>query len=771
MIQHLPLAFVLFISTNIFAFEIRLPKNPTEQEKTASEELAEHIFKMTGVNLSVGKEGEPGKRPFFYIGNTLKAPSGLSEEAWVIKSLPDGIILAGGGKRGTLYAVAHYLEDFCGVRWWNPAESDIPKKRLSDLPVENIDSSGKPAFENRTIYSTYTSRDSADKFLSRLRLSGDVGTLSPKYGGRKLFGSPDSVHTFWAYIKDVDFDKHPEWFSLIGGKRVKGSSDSMAEGSQLCLTNPGLRKFMLARLLGYIEHDRAAAKAAGAEAPAIYAVCQNDNMKWCECPSCREMYEAEKSCSGVLIDFMNYLAGEVKKKYPEILLATSAYLRTAVPPATKIPHDNILIVVCDTQSNGMYPHSKSNPDFLSVLEGWAEITGNIRVWDYAVTYRDSAGLPYPSEKTYSSDFSLYKKCGAKQLFVEFEYPVIADARDYKFYLLAKFMENPSADFEKLSADFAKRYYGPAWEEFLEYRAQLSKGKKPFISMYPTALDFSHLDLAMTAAIGQILDKGSARIQGTDPFERRWERLKIAFYRIIVLRKKVLMSEYFATHSSLEKYPYDAEDACRRMQTIEEKVIADLNLAPHLAALERTRMKSDLASAKKTVRFSIPEKFRGHRGKIYVFEPEYASITKTAVRLEKDAAAECGMSCRLFSPDPQKYAPPFSWGVYDGSTKTYPGSGRIFAKDIFPGQYHWYKLGESRLTPGAILYFFPTWAMQWNLSEAFDPLQENVRWEIWANMKFDGSLFGASSGENGISVERIVVLGPGKNQSVYAGKSD
>lgn len=751
--------FILFISTNALAFEIRLPKNPTEQEKTASEELTEHIFKMTGVRLPVKPEGEVGELPFFYIGNTSKAPSGLSEEAWMIRSIPDGIILAGGGKRGTLYAVSHYLEDFCDVRWWNPMESDIPKRGITDLPVKNIDSSGKPAFEVRTIYATYVNRDSADKFLSRLRLSNDSFTLSSKYGGRRLFGSPGAVHTFWEYTKDVDFNKHPEWFSLIGGKRVKGVSARMGEGAQLCLTNPELRKFMLERLLWYIEHDRAAAKAAGEEVPNIYAVCQNDNMKWCECSSCRAMAGSEKSYSEVLIDFMNYLAAEVKENYPDIRLATSAYLCTAAPPAIKKPFDNVLIVLCDTQSNGMFPHSKSNQTFLSLLDAWSKIAKNIRIWDYAVTYQDSAGLPYPSEKTYSSDFSLYRRYGVKQLFVEFEYPVIADARDYKFYLLAKFMENPSADFEKLSIDFAKRYYGPAWKEFLEYRDQLSKGMKSFISMYPTALDFSHLDLSMTSAIEQILNRGEKKVQGNKLFEKHWERLKIAFFRTIVFRKRVLMGEYFSKYSSLEKYPYDAEDACHRMQATEEKIITDMNLIPHVVASERTRMKSELVLAKKVIRFSIPERFHGVQGKVYVFEPEYASIVKGAVRVEKDTASECGTICSLFNPDPKTYALPFVWGIYDRTTKTDQSGGRIHAKDIFPGQYHWYKLGQSRLSPGAILYFFPTWVMQWNLAEAFDPLQENVEADIWANIKFDGTLFGASSGENGISVERIVVLWP------------
>ena len=54
----------------------------------------------------------------FYIGNTAYAikhgldTSKLPDEKWVIKSTDDNVILAGGGTRGTLYAVYHFLEDY-----------------------------------------------------------------------------------------------------------------------------------------------------------------------------------------------------------------------------------------------------------------------------------------------------------------------------------------------------------------------------------------------------------------------------------------------------------------------------------------------------------------------------------------------------------------------------------------------------------------------------------------------------------------------------------
>jgi len=275
-------------------------------------------------------------------------------------------------------------------------------------------------------------------------------------------------------------------------------------------------------------------------------------------------------------------------------------------------------------------------------------------------------------------------------------------------------------------------------------------------MYPQAMDFMHLDLAMMDGIKEILDRGEQKAKGGGIFEFRWEKVKIGFYRTLIHRKNVLMREYFMLHSSLENYPYDAETACHKMQEIENRMLAGMDLAPPVVRVEQKRMQADLAAAKKVLRIAIPEKFRSSPGRVYVFEPEHANIVKADVRLEPDSDTESGMACRLFNPDPEKYSLPFTWGVFDRNGRSYFAKAEISAENIFPGKYHWYKLGDSRLSPSSLLYFFQTWHMQWNLSEAFNPLQENKKMEIWANIKFDGKMFGAESGENGVYVERIVV---------------
>src|SRR5207248_11741364 len=72
-----------------------------------------------------------------------------SEEC--LMRVQDGhLLLAGGGPRGTVYAVNRFLQEQCGVRWWTPWATNVP--RQASLKVANLNVRGKPAFEYRGPY-------------------------------------------------------------------------------------------------------------------------------------------------------------------------------------------------------------------------------------------------------------------------------------------------------------------------------------------------------------------------------------------------------------------------------------------------------------------------------------------------------------------------------------------------------------------------------------------------------------------------------------------
>ena len=74
----------------------------------------------------------------------------LGEEQTLVKSKNGVLLVAGGRPRGTLYAVYRLLSQKCGVRWWAPWATTVPKN--PKLSFGKLDWSETPAFEYRDPY-------------------------------------------------------------------------------------------------------------------------------------------------------------------------------------------------------------------------------------------------------------------------------------------------------------------------------------------------------------------------------------------------------------------------------------------------------------------------------------------------------------------------------------------------------------------------------------------------------------------------------------------
>jgi len=111
------------------AYEIVEPISPRVVDKTAVNELKVYLDRLAAGGC-ITVDGH--SHAVFHVGDTAFAceqgieVQKLAEEQWLIRSFGGAVVLAGGGERGALYAVYHFLEDFCGVRWWSEAEEDVP---------------------------------------------------------------------------------------------------------------------------------------------------------------------------------------------------------------------------------------------------------------------------------------------------------------------------------------------------------------------------------------------------------------------------------------------------------------------------------------------------------------------------------------------------------------------------------------------------------------------------------------------------------------------
>lgn len=743
---------------------IALCDSPEPAEKTAARELAAYLGAVTGGTFPVVAESQVMEQvPRIFVGPTGFAQSkgidaaSLSPEEWIMRTEGNNLILAGGRPRGTLYAVYRFLEDVIGVHWWNAYEESVP--RQDTLRIEDLDRTGKPAFRYRDIYMLYA--NDGGRFAARNRLNRDGDTpILGEYGGTMDYGPPYHVHTFNMYIPpETFFSTHPEWFSYINGKRDP-------DNKQLCLTNPELRVFFLDKLKAYIEQSRVAAKDRGTPAPTVFSISQNDWAGMCRCDNCQAIAKAEESEAGPLLDFVNYLADAVSEAYPEVYLDTLAYMMTQKPPKSIRPHDNVIIRLCDTGSNFTTPvTSPDNNDFHDHLLRWAGIAKNLRIWDYAVSYAPHYGLPMPTAHTYGPDYRFYLEHNVEGVFTEHEYPVLADMRDFKVWMMMKMLEDPYQDYQSLVQTFTDGFYGAAGGAVRQYLTRLEKASEEHpshLSMGAFPKQYRYFDFSFALETQSMFDTAEQAAADDDVLLRRVRHARLPLDRACVVLYPELLAQWVRGGHAPESVPLDRNAiAARCRDTWEVQVRFRIPQDQQKAALEE--MEAELVPLLARPAFvPLPEKFRELPPEIvFDFTADTSRNWNDEAKCVPDPEAESGFTNRLELSDAnmEKYALPMSWGLYDVSDNKGVFSAVIRPEEVPGPGYHWYKMGSVPFGPSCYVYFFWSWIIQVDVGGVMDPDHPEQAFDIWASIKFEGPGFfhGKADTQNAISVERIVLV--------------
>ncbi|MEJ0089869.1 MAG: DUF4838 domain-containing protein [Limisphaerales bacterium] len=255
------------------------------------------------------------------------------------------------------------------------------------------------------------------------------------------------AHTFYALVPpEKYFAAHPEWFSLINGRRTH-------ENAQLCLSNPQLRDFVVERVKELL---RAAPDAK------IVSVTQNDCQGACQCPDCQALDDAEGTPAGSMIAFVNYIAGKIEPEFPDVAVDTFAYQYTRKPPKSLKPRANVIVRLCSIECNFRKPFDDpSNAAFLADLAGWSKICERLYVWDYTTDFANYL-LPHPNWFTLGANARLFEKYHVRGVFSEGAYQDYGgEMGELRAWLLAQLFWNPQQDDRALIHEFLDGYYGKA----------------------------------------------------------------------------------------------------------------------------------------------------------------------------------------------------------------------------------------------------------------------------------------------------------------------
>lgn len=450
------------------SYSIVVAADASPADRRGAGELQTFVRQMSGgAELPIVEFADELPEKAILVGSGARAlavasplPQNLGEDGFVIETAGDRLIVAGTGPRGTIYGCTALLEDL-GVRFYTPSITRVP--RSPTITVADVERTEIPAFEYREPFFT----EAFDKdWAARLRINGANAKLDESTGGHFIFFP--FVHSFDQMIPQSEFDAHPDYFPLIDGKRTGGYV-------QRCLSNPDVLRIAKQRVRQWIqEHPEAK----------LIDVSQNDTGKWCECDACQKIVQQYGGVqSGLYLWFVNQVAEDVEKDYPDKLIETLAYQFTEAAPTGIKPRDNVRIRLCPIACCEAHPYEqcseKTNKDFLKALSAWSKLTGALYIWHYNTNFRHYL-MPFPDFDEFPAEARLYRKNGVKGIFFQGAYPPGGGGSDSELraYVMSKLLWNTDVDADALVTEWMQGVYGPeaarplrAWFNLLHEKAR------------------------------------------------------------------------------------------------------------------------------------------------------------------------------------------------------------------------------------------------------------------------------------------------------------
>ena len=526
-----------------------LPDKPTAVERSAAKELADGLEKCLGnrpeiVAESDAREGRAPARPCLFVGATREAavagrPPYQVDEVF-LKSVKDGVVLDGDPARAPIYAVDLYLEKYCGVRWWTSDAATYPK--LDAVPVTGIDLKYAPQFKYRETYyldgfdPLFKVRSKGNfSSLTRYMLT-DMAFIPPELGGNhRLYffeGRHSAYHSFFEVLPPkVYFEKHPEWYSLVNGKR---------EPKQLCLANAEMKAEYVKETLKRLRADSSVD---------FIQVSQNDWHGYCQCAACKAMMDEDGGApSGPYLRFANEVAEAVEKEFPNVRIDTFAYQFTRKAPAKTRPRPNVVVRLCDIECDFARPladpSSPLNVKFAQDIADWKRVAGgNLYVWDYLANFW-SYMLPHPNISQIAPNIRLFAENGAVGVFEQGD--ALCSAGSFatlRHYLSAHLLWDPGDDENRLTDEFLAGYYGksaaPLLRKFIDVVENGPRKTKVSVGCGHKGVSFLTADDKLSAA--RLMDEAVAAAEKDgEPFAARVRRERLSVDHYMILNYEALL---------------------------------------------------------------------------------------------------------------------------------------------------------------------------------------------------------------------------------------
>ncbi len=506
---------------------IVIPEGGEQLLTYAAEELAYHIKKVSGAEVTVTNAVEEGSLPIL-----IGTPDSLSEletlfpediawlretgnpgdtERWgddgfAIRQHDNKIYIFGTTARGSLNGTYDFIEENMGVLWTRADESlGLVYDEMPTVTVRKMDYREKSPFALRTwTYENFMIGNEAEILLSRNKLNAvpirpyQVNESYPYDDiGLKPFVTNHNIK--WWIINSPTYDPNCReyWSTDEDGNHAASASDSAQVNFWSDVTVDVIADHVIAFLDQYGEKADLEYIGICLEDWEEPSVVPEQNMPYEYAPG--QFVEPNDSDynTTVFYSFMNKVAAQVAEKYPEIIIHTYAYTFTEKPPRCEI-EDNLYITFCSYFEDLCFPLDEPKNSFAvdlwDHLQGWGEKTKNISFYNYYGCFSVSPVFERPIWSRMQADFRYYAANGYHGMASEgvadvpgydfrmsetpegeYEYTDVWEMNTLTFWLYSKLAWNPEEDIDALIDDFCQKCYGGAAEHMREYYRLLELG--------------------------------------------------------------------------------------------------------------------------------------------------------------------------------------------------------------------------------------------------------------------------------------------------------
>ncbi len=420
----------------------------------AATNLARYLSRITGAEFKVSTGdgsrglavGLPGDFPKLPLGRRWTEPESHQREDYLLRTHAEGVFLLG----ATELAVEHAVWDFLyrlGYRQFFPGDRWEVVPRSPELAVA-LDVEESPDYVARRIWYGFGAWNyNAGPYRDWCARNRATSGIELKTG--HAYGGIISAHK-------SEFDKHPEFYALVDGKR------NVTSQAKLCIGNPRVRKLVAEHAVGRFDRD-----------PASDSVSMDpsDGGGWCECDRCAKL----GSVTDRALLLANEVATAVNDRHPGKLVGMYAYNYHSPPPSIK-PHPQVVVSVATAFLKGGLTLDE-------IIDGWSKQGTTLGIREYYSVNMWDRDMPAAAR---GSNLDYLKRTipefhGRGARFMSAESSDNWGPNGLGYYLAARMLwdVDEAQRVDDLVDDFLSRSFGPAKEPMAEFYRQLD-GSTPHL---------------------------------------------------------------------------------------------------------------------------------------------------------------------------------------------------------------------------------------------------------------------------------------------------